>query len=90
MVFVSTSTFPFFSEMMAKANIQIYELNEEENETHNVKVKNKAGAEYSIEELYKFLSERSTNLSSIVYYLKKHADYVPEVCTPPPEYTYTA
>lgn len=84
MLFVSTSTYPFFSDMMARANIQIYELNEEENETHN-NSKNKVGAYYSIEELYKFLSEYSTNLSSIVYFLKQHADYIPEVCTPPPE-----
>lgn len=85
MLFVSSSTFPYFSELMSRANIQIYELNEEENETHNGKSKNKAGTYYSVEELYRFLSEHNTNLSSIIYFLKKHADYIPEVCTPPPE-----
>ncbi|MFA7327536.1 MAG: hypothetical protein WC121_12775 [Candidatus Kapaibacterium sp.] len=87
LLFVSTSTFPYFGEMLARANISINELNEEENETHSGKTKNKVGAYYSIDELYKFLSELNSHLSSITYNLKQYADYIPEVCTPPPEYT---
>jgi|APTNR8051073442_1049403.scaffolds.fasta_scaffold03268_6 hypothetical protein len=87
MLFVSTSTFPYFGDMLARANISINELNEEENETHNTNTKNKVGAYYSIDELHKFLSDYSTNLSSITFNLKQYADYIPEVCTPPPENT---
>ncbi|MER3328122.1 MAG: hypothetical protein RIF34_00985, partial [Candidatus Kapaibacterium sp.] len=85
MLFVSTSTFPYFGDMLARANITINEINEEENETHNTNTKNKVGAYCSIDELHKFLSDYSTNLSSITYNLKQYADYIPEDCTPPPE-----
>lgn len=86
MLFVSTSTFPYFGEMLARANISINELNEEEHGTHTTKTK--VGAYYSIDELYKFLSDYSTSLSSIVYNLAQYADYIPEVCTPPPQHTH--
>lgn len=84
MLFVSTSTFPYFGEMLARANISINEINEEENGNHSAK--NKLGAYYSIDELHKFLSDYSTSLSSIVYSLAQYADYIPEVCTPPPQH----
>ena len=48
MLFISTSTFPYFSELLARANVQIYELNEEENETHNSNSKNKIGNYFQI------------------------------------------
>ncbi len=85
MLFVSTSTFPYFGDMLARANISIIELNEEENGNHSTNTKNKVGAYYSIDELHKFLSEYSTSLSTITYNLKQYADHIPEVCTPPPE-----
>ena len=87
LLFVSTSTFPYFGEMLARANITINEINEGENETHNSNSKNKFGAYCSIDELFKFLSDYNTNLSSITYSLKQYSDYIPDVFTPPPEYT---
>lgn len=89
MLFVSTSTFPFFSDMLARANIQIIEINEEENETHSHSSKGKLGSYYSTNSLYKFLSDYSTGIASIIYFLKKHADHVSEVFTPPPQNTHT-
>lgn len=87
MLFFSTSTFPYFGDILTRANISINELNEEENGSHNHSVKKRISSFYSMEEFYKILSEHSTTLSSIVYFLKHYADYIPEVCTPPPQYT---
>lgn len=89
MLFVSTSTFPFFSDMLARANIQIIEINEEENGSHGQGSKGKVGSYYSTNALYKFLSNYSTGIASIIYFFKKHADYISEVCTPPPQFKHT-
>ncbi|TNE37302.1 hypothetical protein EP342_00030 [bacterium] len=88
MLFISTSTFPFFGEMLSRANIQIYELNEEENNSHNSKVKGKFGSYTAYLESQKSLIEYSTTLSTIIYLLKRYTNYFPEVNTPPPELSF--
>lgn len=88
MLFLSTSTYPYFSELLVKANITINEINEEENET-NHKGKNKIGS-LCLNDLYKFLSMYESNIKSIIYYNKKHSDHYPEVHTPPPELSHIA
>ena len=88
MLFLSTSTYPYFSQLLVNANITVNEINEEENET-NHKNQNKIGS-FCIDDLQKFLSMYETNIKSIIYYNKKHSDHFPEVHTPPPEFTLAA
>src|SRR6056300_1225218 len=77
MLFLSTSTYPYFSQLLVNANITVNEINEEENET-NHKNQNKIGS-FCIDDLQKFLSMYETNIKSIIYYNKKHSDHFPEV-----------
>lgn len=88
MLFISTSTFPYFNEILIRANIQIYELNEEENGNHNSKVKGKFGSFTTEIESQKSLIEYNTTLSTIIYLLKRYTNYFPEVNTPPPELSF--
>ena len=87
MLFISTSTFPYFSELLARANVQIYELNEEENETHNSNSKNKIGNYLTDFALSKILASLSSTIIASIYQLKQHNNYYPETTTPPPEHT---